>query len=138
MVKGKSRKLKVLLELFVKISENKAYWDKWRTTEQWLELISATYPECQIFGFGAGDFNRALSIDPVYKHCIMQYGEATNTHGIHVVKYRKNGQRTTAIYCCKPSISVQRPPTDDSWWQDLSSQRVPSKRKNSNKRNYEG
>ena len=64
MVKGKSSKSKVLLELFVKISENEAYWDKWRTTEQWLELISATYPECHFFGFVARDFNRNLSIDP--------------------------------------------------------------------------
>ena len=110
MVKGKSSKSKVLFGIFVKISENEAYWDKWHTTEQWLELISATYPECQNFGFEAGYFNRALSIDPVYKHCIMQCNTWYPCCQVSKKIYSKQQQFTAAnhqlVYEAPPQMIV--------------------------------
>ena len=86
---GKTTKSRVLLDLFLKISKDKIFWDCWRTSNQWVDILVAVYPDAAMFDFNASDMSRALSVDPTLKHCAIQYGSLSNPHGIYFDKHKK-------------------------------------------------
>ena len=45
----KTSKSRVLLDLFIKISKDPRYWDKWWSSDQWLNIILAAYPDTVVF-----------------------------------------------------------------------------------------
>ena len=127
MVSKKSKKSQVLRELFLDLAKTKKYWNYWRTAEQWTELLNSMYPEGNIFMFTKTDLSRLLSVDPVLKHCFIQYGLASNPIGVYFDRHKKKGVRTVAIYCCAPNTEVQKSRNDAKWWDDIAT-RTPSLR----------
>ena len=123
--RGKSQRSSLLLESFKAVAKIEKYWNVWRNSEQWLEILIHMYPDLTQFVFTAAELNRALSVDPVLKHCLMNYGSLTNCHGIYFDRKNIKKLRITAIYCCEPNKAVRRPPTDKAWWETLAT-RTPS------------
>ena len=117
----------MLTELFIRLSTNTKYWDKWRTSKEWLVILAHSYAEVKVFNFTVAEFNRAIAVDPVLKHCEIQCGVHSNKMGIYFDRHCRKGVRTTAIYCCAPNKSVRKPPTDAIWWEEIN-ERTPSLR----------
>ena len=85
------------------------------------------FPESKFFTFSKNELNRVIAIDPVLKHCLIQCGSICNQHGIYFDSHKKNGQWTTAIYCCVPNTTILKPPSDTKWWTEIAT-RTPSLR----------
>ena len=101
---------------FLSVSKIEKFWNCWRTTEQWIDIIVNIFPESKVFAFSKNELNRVIAIDPVLKHCLIQCGSICNQHGNYFDSHKKNGQQTTAIYCCAPNTTVRKPPSDTKWW----------------------
>ena len=125
--KLKSRRTTLLIEAFKEVTKCEKYWNVWRTSEQWLEIMLFTFPELNEMSYTPTDFHRSLAVDPVLKHCFMNYGSMRNHHGIYLDRKQIKKQRITAIYCCTPNTAVTRPSSDKAWWEELA-KRTPSAR----------
>ena len=95
MPKQKSKRLLVLIDVFWSIAKSKKCWNMWRTIDQWLESMLLMYPEIKTMNYTKIDLNRVLAVDPVLKHCFMNYGSMTNHHGIYLdcKQFKKRNMR---------------------------------------------
>ena len=82
--KRQVKKSLVIIELFKEICKNQKYWNQWRTSEHWIELINAVYPESLIFNFQKRDLNDAVSKDAQLKHCEVIFCSMSNSYGIYM------------------------------------------------------
>ena len=120
----KSPKAATLQLVFDLLRKNQNLWVCWRTTEQWINVINTLYPEAKPFDFTKTDLSTMLTRDPVYKHCLIQFGFQRNEHGVYIDTFKTGNVRNTAIYYCVPNTTVRKPPCNTKWWEEIA-QRVP-------------
>ena len=117
--RGKSKNSLVIIQLFKELCKDRKYWNVWRTSEHWISLINAVYPDSCVFNFQKRDLNAAVSKDPQLKHCEVIFGSMSNSYGIYMNSHRCGNIRTVAYYATTPGLEVKKPPRDIVWWQNI-------------------
>ena len=133
--KAKSKRTIVLLELFRKTCADERFWNQWRSSDLWIDIINKLYPDARPFNFKKKDLNMAISRDAQLKHCDIVFGSLTNSFGIYSQSHRKNSVRTVAYYATAPNTEVKKLPRDSKWWDQIC-ERTPTTRSIGVKKDY--
>ena len=118
----------VLNELFWRTCRDKRYWNTCWTSEQWMGIINSVYPDAKPFNFTKTDLNIAVGHDSELKNCKVVFGSMTNNYGIYSQSHWRDNIRTVAYYATEPGKGVNKPPSDNKWWDQVIN-RTPSMQK---------
>ena len=107
------------VRLFQNATVDTSHWNKWITTECWIDIIKAKYNVDVSLDLTSVGLNRALGSHPTYKAANIDMVASTNGLGVYRSRYKKKGSSTiTGYYITKPNTLPTKPGGNEKWYSD--------------------
>ena len=122
---GRKKNCALILDCFRDVTKMKQFWNKWITTDLWIEIINDRYAIDEALKFTGKELSGAISRNGSYKS--NQIDATTMPNGLGIYKAsrkRRDGFKkmvtTTAYFATTPNVLPSQPGGNTTWYSNMS------------------